>query len=72
MTNLTPKAQEQLLKLLEETQFEIWNAGCTHRLTFDGELINICTYHDPLHPIKSYKLLNSALKYLEKLDEGDE
>ena len=57
---------------LSETGFEIWNAGCTHRMKVSmagDDEFEVCTYDDPLHPEKEYKTLNGAISYMQKKDE---
>ena len=68
---ITKEQGEFLLDLLNETGFEIWNAGCTHRMgashTDDG--FKVCEYHNPLHPVKEFKTAQGAINFLTKKDE---
>lgn len=67
---LTKKEKEFLENFLNETGFEIWNAGCTHRMSAShgDAAVKVGEYHNPLHG-KEYKDINSAIKYMQKQDE---
>lgn len=59
---LNPEQKQFLEDFLNETGFEIWNAGCTHRMSVSpsNDGVRVCGHDDPLHPIKEYKDINSA------------
>lgn len=63
--------QQSLVDYMNETGIEIWNASCRLRvssgLSDDG--VWVCPYDDPLHPLKEYKTLESALKHINKDDD---
>ena len=67
------KEQEDFIEdFLQETGFEIWNSGCTHRLscTFAmNKRFGVADYDDPLHPIKEYQSLQRAIDFMVKKDE---
>lgn len=60
-----------LERFLNETGFEIWNAGCTHRMNvqFSDDGFRVCEQHDPLHPVKVYKTAQGAINFMIKKDE---
>jgi len=66
---LTKEQQEAISNMLDETGFEIWNAGCTHRMSSDFDGYNVCEYGEPLHPIKQFKTVQGALNFLMRKDE---
>lgn len=69
---ITKEQAEFLENFLHETGFEIWNGGCTHRLScnWSTEGFRICEAHDPLRPVKTYKTAQGAINFMIKEDES--
>ena len=67
---VSKEASAEIDALMNEFGFEIWNAGCTHRVisnyAIDG--FGVCESHNPLNPIKVYKTLQGALNFISKQD----
>ncbi len=68
---ITEEESYFLERLLNETGFEIWNAGCTHRMRADSreDGFVVCEYDNPLHAIKVYKTAQGAINFMLKKDE---
>lgn len=67
---LTKEEKTFLENFLNETGFELWNAGCTHRMSVSCATNNIrvSDYDNPLAG-KEYKDMNAAIKFMQKQDE---
>ncbi len=68
---ITKENEDFIEELLSETGFEIWNASCTLRLncvSARNKRFAVCNYDNPLHPVKEYDKLLSAINYLNNND----
>ena len=71
INKLTKQMQEGIFNFLYNSGFEIWNAGCTHRMNVGhGEKDwGVCEASSPLHPVKEFSTLDGALNFMQKKDE---
>jgi hypothetical protein len=67
--HFTKEQAKAIEDFLEENCFEIWNAGCTHRLQSNHSDEGFIVYDAYLTPVKKYKSLNAALDFMIKKDE---
>ena len=67
---LTKSEKQFLENFLNETGFELWNAGCSHRMSVScaTENIRVSTYDNPLRG-KEYKDMNAAVNFMKKQDD---
>jgi hypothetical protein len=66
---LSEKTVRELEGLMCEYGFEIWNAGCTHRIQLGFGDENFIVRDSGFGFVKEYKDLNFALNFLLKKDE---
>lgn len=68
---ITKQFEQELESFLNETGFELWNAGCSHRMSvsYADDGFKVCESSDPLHPIKIYKTAQNAVNFMIKQDE---
>lgn len=70
---IAKEMQDSLGDFLYSTGFEVWNAGCTHRMRSGGGFesdYHVCRYDTPLQPAKEYKRLDGALSFMQREDEA--
>lgn len=71
INKLAKQMQEGIFNFMYDSGFEIWNAGCSHRMNVGhGEKDwGVCTSDNPLHSEKEFNTLDGALNYMRKQDE---
>lgn len=63
---ISKEQDDFIIELINDTGIEIWNADCTLRIMFGrNKNLSVCSYGDPLHPIKEFETFRNALKYIE-------
>lgn len=57
-----------IIDFLYSNELEICNSSYTFRIIPDqsDNALNVCKWHDPLHPIKSFKTVKNAVNFINK------
>lgn len=68
---ITKQFEQELESFLNETGFELCNAGFSHRMqvNYADDGFRVCEFSNPLNAIKVYKTAQNAVNFMIKQDE---